>query len=96
MLCWHIYLLGANYQVQTAYHQPECEPSIDSGGGSHKMSSTSKRGNDNSPGCSSDIPIGLGVGGLQPKVRRCFLFAVFTLSFVFSLTKTAFLLMHLT
>lgn len=55
-------------KVQTAYHQPECEPSIDSGGDSHKMSSTSKQGKD-SPGGSSDIPIGLGVGGLQPKRR---------------------------
>lgn len=39
-----------------------------SDGGSHERSSTSKQGN-NSSGGSSDVPIGLGVGGLQPKVR---------------------------
>ncbi|XP_057796956.1 uncharacterized protein LOC131012983 [Salvia miltiorrhiza] len=55
-------------KVETTYHQPECEPSIGAGGNSHERSSTSKQGN-NSTGGSSDVPIGLGVGGLQPKRR---------------------------
>ncbi|XP_047980426.1 ubiquitin-like domain-containing protein CIP73 isoform X2 [Salvia hispanica] len=55
-------------KVETSYHKPKFEPSIASDGASHEMSSTSKQGN-NSTGGSSNVPIGLGVGGLQPKRR---------------------------
>lgn len=82
----HMYLLNVNCQAQTACHQPECGTSISSDGGSSKRSSASNQGNDN-PDDSTDIPIGLGVGGLQPKVRHCFWFAVLAWSFVFVLRK---------
>ncbi|KAL1542849.1 ubiquitin-like domain-containing protein CIP73 [Salvia divinorum] len=55
-------------KVETSYREPKFEPSITSDGASHEMSSTSKQGN-NSTGGSSNVPIGLGVGGLQPKRR---------------------------
>ncbi|XP_042035862.1 ubiquitin-like domain-containing protein CIP73 [Salvia splendens] len=55
-------------KVETSYNKPKFEPSVASDGASHEMSSTSKQGN-NSTGGSSNVPIGLGVGGLQPKRR---------------------------
>lgn len=57
-----------NFKVQSARHGRECEPSGSSEGGSHRRPITSTKGNVNPDG-PLNAPIGLGVGGLQPKVR---------------------------
>lgn len=58
------------------------EPSNSFAGGSHNWSNKSdlaiegstrsNQGKDISDGSSSGVPIGLGLGGLHPKVGRCF------------------------
>ncbi|KAI3464740.1 hypothetical protein Pfo_021403 [Paulownia fortunei] len=72
----HVTMMN-DQKAQAACHQPDIkekgdavnsnsEPSISSEGGSYKRSSASNQGNDNPDG-SSCVPLGLGLGGLQPK-----------------------------